>query len=161
MSFPKKLLGGAIVLSSLINFLIGYSIFFLFLVVTGHTIGVASLILPALLILQFIFAFGLGLCLSTLNVFFRDIAQFTGLGLQFWFWLTPIVYLEEVLHWIVRDLLYLNPMHYFVRGYHAVIVHNALPSLSLIGMASCLSLAALVAGSLVFLQLKDEIVDEV
>ena len=161
VSFPKKLLGGAVVLSSLINFLIGYSIFFLFLVLTGHHIGLASLVLPGLLILQFIFAFGLGLFLSTLNVFFRDIAQFTGVGLQFWFWLTPIVYLEEVLPRIARGLLHLNPFYYFVKGYHTVILHNVPPPWPLIGMASFLSLAALVGGSLVFFQLKDEIVDEV
>ncbi|WP_337288762.1 ABC transporter permease [Candidatus Methylomirabilis sp.] len=161
VSFPKKLLGGAIILSSLINFLIGYSIFFLFLVLSGHRIGLASLFLPGLLILQFVFAFGLGLFLSTLNVFFRDTAQFTGVGLQFWFWLTPLVYLEEVLPEFARGLLRLNPMYYFVQGYHAVIVHNTSPSWPLIGMASVLSLAALVVGSLVFFQLKDEIVDEV
>lgn len=161
VSFPKKLLGGAVVLSSVMNFLIGYSIFFLFLVLTGHRVGWASLILPALLLFQFVFAFGLGLILSTLNVFFRDVSQFTGVGLQFWFWLTPIVYLEEVLPGIARSLVHLNPLYYFVTGYHTVIVHNVLPSWSLIGMAGALSLAALVGGSLVFFQLKDEIVDEV
>jgi lipopolysaccharide transport system permease protein len=161
VSFPKKLLGGAVVLSSVMNFLIGYSIFFLFLVLTGHRVGWASLILPALLLFQFVFAFGLGLILSTLNVFFRDVSQFTGVGLQFWFWLTPIVYLEEVLPGIARSLVHLNPLYYFVKGYHTVIVHNVLPSWSLIGMAGALSLAALVGGSLVFFQLKDEIVDEV
>jgi lipopolysaccharide transport system permease protein len=161
VSFPKKLLGGAVVLSSLINFLIGYSFFFLFLMLTGHRIGLASLFLPGLLVLQFVFAFGLGLLLSTLNVFFRDTAQFTGVGLQFWFWLTPIVYLEEVLPKVAGGLLHLNPMYYFVQGYHTVIVHNVAPSWSFLGMAGFLSLAALLGGSLVFFQLKDEIVDEV
>jgi len=161
VSFPKKLLGGAVVLSSLINFLIGYSFFFLFLMLTGHRIGLASLFLPGLLVLQFVFAFGLGLFLSTLNVFFRDTAQFTGVGLQFWFWLTPIVYLEEVLPKVAGGLLHLNPMYYFVQGYHTVIVHNIAPSWSFLGMAGSLSLAALLGGSLVFFQLKDEIVDEV
>jgi lipopolysaccharide transport system permease protein len=27
-----------------------------------------------------------------LNVFFRDVGQFFGIFVQFWFWLTPIVY---------------------------------------------------------------------
>ena len=161
VNFPKKLVGGAIVLSSLINFLIGYSIFFLFLTFTGHRIGLASLALPGLLILQSIFAFGLGLFLSTLNVFFRDIAQLTGVVLQFWFWLTPVVYLEEVLPEPARDFIHLNPMYYFVRGYQTVVMNDVVPSMWVIGTASIFALAALIGGSMVFFRLKDDIVDEV
>jgi lipopolysaccharide transport system permease protein len=161
VSFPKKLVGGAIVLSSLINFLIGYSIFFLFLTFTGHRIGLASLSLPGLLILQSVFAFGLGLLLSTLNVFFRDIAQLTGVVLQFWFWLTPIVYLEEVLPKLARDVIHLNPMYYFVRGYQTVVMNDVVPSIWMLGTAGVFALAALIGGSMVFFRLKDDIVDEV
>ena len=38
------------------------------------------------------FAIGLGMVLGVLNVFFRDVGQLFGVVLQFWFWLTPIVY---------------------------------------------------------------------
>jgi len=161
VSFPKKLLGGGVVLSSVMNFLIGYSIFFLFLVLTGHRVGWASLILPALLLFQFVFAFGLGLILSTLNVFFRDVSQFTGVGLQFWFWLTPIVYLDKALPDMVGSILRLNPMYYFVRGYQTVILYDTPPPWPQIGVAAALALLALIAGSAIFFQLKDEIVDEV
>lgn len=159
--FPKKLLGGSIVLSSFINFLIGFSIFLIFLLVTGHYPGRAYLALPILLLLQFAFAFGLGLILSVLNVFLRDISQLVGIGLQFWFWLTPIVYLDVVLPEGVRSLLLLNPMYHFMRGYHSVILERAFPSWSLLGMTSLLSLISLIAGSAIFFRLKDEIVDEV
>ena len=161
VSFPKKLLGASVVLSSFINFLIGYSIFLIFLLLTGHRLGLASLLLPGLLILQFVFAFGLGLILSTLNVFFRDVAQLLSVGLQFWFWLTPIVYLEEILPELARNLVRLNPMYYFIRGYQTLILYNALPPLRLIGTASLLAILALLGGSMVFFQLKDDIVDEV
>lgn len=161
VNFPKKLLGGSVVVSSFINFLIGYSIFLVFLLLTGHRLGWTSLVLLGLLILQFVFSFGLGLILSTLNVFFRDVSQLVGVGLQFWFWLTPIIYLEEILPQIARGMLYLNPMYYFVRGYQVVIMHDVLPPVWLVGTASALAGAALAGGSLVFFRLKDEIVDEV
>jgi lipopolysaccharide transport system permease protein len=161
VSFPKKLLGGSVVLSSFINFLIGYSIFILFLLLSGHRIGWTSLVLLGLLMLQFVFSFGLGLILSTLNVFFRDVSQLVGVGLQFWFWLTPIIYLEEILPEVARSLLHLNPMYYFVRGYQTLILYNVLPPLRLIGTASLLAVVALLGGSMVFFQLKDDIVDEV
>lgn len=161
ISFPKKLLGGSIALSSFVNFLIGFSIFILFLLLTGHHLGRAYLILPILLILQFTFAFGLGLILSALNVFLRDISQLVGIGLQLWFWVTPIVYLENMLPEGVRGLFQLNPMYHFVRGYHSVILDSAFPSWSVLGITSTLSLISLALGSAIFFRLKDEIVDEV
>jgi ABC-2 type transport system permease protein len=47
---------------------------------------------PALLVTLMI-ASGLGLMLSALNVYFRDVQHFLELGLLTWFWLTPVVYL--------------------------------------------------------------------
>lgn len=161
MNFPKKLLGGSIAFSSLVNFFIGFSIFLLFLLLTGHRPGTAYLILPVLLILQFTFAFGLGLILSALNVFLRDISQLVGIGLQLWFWLTPIVYLEDVVPETVKGVLQLNPMYHFIRGYHSVILDNAFPSWSTLGIMSMLALMSLTIGSAIFFRLKDEIVDEV
>lgn len=158
---PKKLLSGSIVLSSAINFLIGFSIFLIFLLLTGHYPGRAYLILPLLLVLQFAFAFGLGLMVSVLNVFLRDISQLVGIGLQFWFWLTPIVYLEEILPDGIRSLLRLNPMTHFMRGYHMVILDGLVPPWSLLGAITLATLASLAAGSAIFFRLKDEIVDEV
>ncbi|TAN32025.1 ABC transporter permease [Patescibacteria group bacterium] len=161
MSFPKKLLGGSIAFSSFVNFLIGFSIFLVFLVLTGHRLRVAYLALPVLLILQFTFAFGLGLILSALNVFLRDISQLVGIGLQVWFWLTPVVYLESILPEGARGFFQLNPMYHFIRGYHSVILDGAFPSWSTLGIAAMLSLISLTIGSAIFFRLKDEIVDEV
>ena len=161
VNIPKKLLGGSIVVSSFINFLIGYSIFLIFLLLTGHRLGWTGLVLIGLLALQFVFSFGLGLILSTLNVFFRDVSQLVGVVLQFWFWLTPIIYLEEILPQIARSLLYFNPMYYFVRGYQVVVLYDVLPPVWLVGTASALAVAALAGGSMVFFRFRDEIVDEV
>jgi lipopolysaccharide transport system permease protein len=161
MSFPKKLLGGSIAFSSFVNFLIGFSMFFVFLVATGHRPNAAFLALPILLILQFTFAYGLGLIVSVLNVFLRDISQLVGIGLQLWFWLTPVVYLESIVPEGARGLFQLNPMYHFIRGYHSVIVDSVFPSWSTLGITAALSLMSLTIGSVIFFRLKDEIVDEV
>jgi len=161
VNLPKKVLSASVALSGLINFLIVYAIFFVFLLLTGHRLGWATLVLPPLVAFQFVFAIGLGLVLATLHTFFRDVAQLVSVVLQFWFWLTPIVYLEDVIPDAARGVLHLNPMYYFVRGYRLAIVPDGAPAWPLIGTTALLALGALVAGSVVFLTLKDEIVDEV
>ncbi len=41
---------------------------------------------------QTVFVLGIALAVAVLNVYFRDIQHFVGIGLQVWFYATPIVY---------------------------------------------------------------------
>jgi ABC-type polysaccharide/polyol phosphate export permease len=77
-----------------------------------------------LLILFLGFAYGLGLILGCLNVFFRDVQPFMNVVVLLWMWLTPVVYKESQFadpaspHPIVLSLLHLNPAYYFIVGFH-------------------------------------------
>ena len=44
------------------------------------------------MVLLTVFATGVGLILSVLNVYFRDLQYLVGIGLQLWFYATPIIY---------------------------------------------------------------------
>ena len=68
-----------------------------------------------LLVVQVLFALGLGVTLGVVNVFFRDVGQLSGLLLQFWFWATPIVYSTSILPEWVRPWMNLNPMYHFIQ----------------------------------------------
>ncbi len=59
---------------------------------TGIRPGVPWLLLPLVLVLFVAFCFGIALVLSVVTVFFRDVTQVVALVVQFWFWLTPVVY---------------------------------------------------------------------
>jgi len=61
-------------------------------------------------------AFGLGLTLATLNVFFRDVAQIMGVLLQIWMWSLPVIYVEELLPQLYRGLAAFNPAYPFLRA---------------------------------------------
>src|SRR5262249_45429194 len=81
---------------------------------TGSAPAPPGLGVPAVLILLQGFGFGLGLIFSTLNVFLRDIGQMLAIGLHLWMWLTPIVYLEEILPAPLRSLIRYNPAYPFI-----------------------------------------------
>ena len=116
--------------------------------------------IPLLAIQQGI-AVGFGLILGTVNVFFRDVGQAVGVALQFWFWLTPIVYPISVLPEEIKDLvLTWNPMAPFVVAYQNIILLGEWPNWidflpHLIGAVSVLA-----AGYFVFVKLSGEMVDE-
>ncbi len=92
LNFPRLCLPLIVVFNATLNFGIVFGLFLLFLLLTGHLPGWPLLGIIPVLILQIAFSIGLGITLGVLNVFFRDVGQFFGIILQFWFWFTPIVY---------------------------------------------------------------------
>jgi lipopolysaccharide transport system permease protein len=84
--------------------------------------------LPLLLAITIALATGLGLLVGTLNVFARDVGQVMNIVLQFWFWITPIVYPVSIVPEAFRVTLAINPVVPLVRSYHDVIVYGRAPA---------------------------------
>jgi lipopolysaccharide transport system permease protein len=127
LNFPRICLPVVVVANAALNFSIIFGMFTLFLVVSGNFPGLAYLaVLPLLAILS-VFAIGLGMTLGVLNVFFRDVGQFFGIFLQFWFWLTPIVYPVNILPEGVQKILAYNPMAPLIAAFQGVLVSGQWP----------------------------------
>ena len=130
ISFPRICLPVIVLLNAGINFAIILGLFLGFLLISGRLPGMALLALVPLLILQVMFAAGLGMILGVLNVFFRDVGQFFGICLQFWFWLTPIVYPLSILPTGIQSFIELNPMTALMNSYQNLFLYNQWPNWS-------------------------------
>ncbi|MBK7542391.1 MAG: ABC transporter permease [Candidatus Competibacteraceae bacterium] len=158
---PRACLPVIVVLSALLNFVIVMGLFFLFLAATDNLPGWPLLLaFPLIITLQLAFTLGLGIILGTLNVFFRDVGQFTGVILQFWFWLTPIVYIPNILSPEAQKLFALNPMWPMVNAYQTIFVERRFPDGWPLVPVVLLSLALLLLAAKIFLARVGEIVDE-
>ncbi|WP_351061785.1 ABC transporter permease, partial [Psychrobacter sp. TB20-MNA-CIBAN-0197] len=73
------------------------------------------------------FSIGLGITLGVLNVFFRDVGQFFGIFITFWFWLTPIIYPITALSKELRVFIDLNPMTSLMAAFQGVLVSGQWP----------------------------------
>lgn len=125
--FPKTALLFIAVANSMINFGIIFSLFILFLIVSGQFPGwIIFWILP-ILFLQLCFAASLCLILAILNVFFRDVAPLTNIALQFGFWLTPILYTQSMVPTRYQQYLALNPLSHIFESYHAIFIGHVAP----------------------------------
>lgn len=159
-NFPRSCLPLIVALAVLIDFAIVVTLYLVFLGVTGNFPGWVVLAFPAVFLIQLAFGLGLGLLTATLNVFFRDVGQFVGVVLQFWFWLTPIIYSASILPEVLRDWLWLNPMYPLIAAYQGIFLNHVWPDWgSLLGV-SALALALLLFSGRLFLKLVGEIVDE-
>jgi lipopolysaccharide transport system permease protein len=128
LSFPRLCLPLIVVINAGLNFAIIFGLFTAFLIVTSAFPGIVYLALLPLLSILIIFAVGLGMVLGVLNVFFRDVGQFFGIFVQFWFWLTPIIYPLKALPVKVQDLMKINPLASLIEGFHVVLVVGQWPS---------------------------------
>lgn len=85
------------------------------------------LFLPLLLTYVAIFSLGVGLILSTLAVFFRDIIHLWGVVITAWTYATPIFYPAEALSGWMQTLLQFNPMYHYVTYFRDIAMWNTNP----------------------------------
>jgi len=127
--------------------------------VLGHTGGSELLWILPMMLLTASLALGFGLILGVLNVFIRDVGQFVTIVLQFWFWLTPIVYPLVIVPDEYRYLLEYNPLFPIVNAYQNILVYGQSPDVVSLLPAVLLALCLLVAGLLLFRKASPEMTD--
>jgi lipopolysaccharide transport system permease protein len=137
-----------------------FSIFTLFLIVSDSFPGWAFLALLPLLLIVVIFAVGLGIIIGVLNVFFRDVGQFFGIFISFWFWLTPIVYPITILPEFGQELMGYNPMAPLLGAVQTVLVRGLWPNWFDLIYPAALGSVLCVLGWRLFRKRAGEIVDE-
>jgi lipopolysaccharide transport system permease protein len=160
VSFPRITLPVYVFLSATVNFAIVWGLFLAFLLVTGRWPGWVLVALLPLLVVQQALAVGLGLALGVTNVFFRDVAQAVGVGLQFWFWLTPIVYPLGAVPGALRTFMAWNPLYAIVTSYQRIVVDHQWPIWSHLWLACVVTLAVAAVSEIAFRQLAPAMVDE-
>ncbi len=160
ISFPRICLPIVVVLNAGVNFTIIFSLFTVFLILSGNFPGWVFLAIFPLLLVQIIFSIALGIIIGILNVFFRDVGQFFNIFLQFWFWLTPIVYSGTVLPENIRSLLVFNPMAALIVAYQGILLRREWPQWETLLPLVLISVVLCAVGIRLFLKRAGEMVDE-
>ena len=160
ISFPRICLPVIVLCNAAINFAIIIGLFLGFLLITGRWPGMALLALIPLIALQMMFCAGLGMVLGVLNVFFRDVGQLFAICLQFWFWLTPIVYPMSILPEWVQRLLQLNPLTNLIGSYQNLFLYGQWPVWNSLLPVFIAALVMCLIGLRLFRRRVGEMVDE-
>ena len=145
-------------LSGLVN--LGFSLIAMVIgmLVTGAPFHATLLLLPIPIFYTFLFSVGLGILLSAVTVFFRDIAHFYSVFILAWTYFTPIFYPVEILPDAVMKLMRLNPMYHLVTYMRSLVLYGVFPSLKENLLCLCLGLLMLALGLFVFYKKQDKFV---
>ena len=81
-----------------------------------------ALLIPLLVLLQFVLMAGLAWFVSSATVFFRDVPNIVAVALQALFYMTPVFYRLHNIPARYTTILDLNPMTTIVQGYRALLL---------------------------------------
>lgn len=140
---PSEVFPFVAVTSNLVHFLLSVPVLLGIMLMSGMPLSPHLLLLPVMVVLQFLFTYALALALASLAVQFRDLVHMVPNLMLVWFYLTPIFYSTDMIPERLRKFAYLNPLTWLIEGYRQIFYHQRLPEPRL--------LTAFVAVSLVLL----------
>lgn len=141
---PRVLIPGAAVAAFLVDFAIALSLVAV-LMWWYRVVPTWSLaMVPALTVLVFGLALGIGMGLAALNVRYRDVRHALPFLVQMWMFLSPVIYPPAILPLRWRWVLGLNPLSGVIEGFRAALLGRAFdwPSLGLSALIMVVCLAA-------------------
>ncbi|MFC2992542.1 ABC transporter permease [Halomonas tibetensis] len=135
-----------ILLSELTVYFIASAFFIIFLIAIDFEFTWHWIWWPLILVVQQTLAYAIGIIFATLSVFIRDIKQFVGVLTQLWFWLTPIVYVINILPEKWKVLFLLNPFFHIVNALRDVLMLQSSPALLPLALLMAIALLLLAFG---------------
>lgn len=140
INVPKYLFLLSKNVSSLINFMLTLIIYFIFVVADGIGLhwNFLTLIYPVCCLM--VFNVGIGLILSALHVFFKDISYLYNILTMLLMYLSATFYTLDVFEPAAQSLFFLNPVYNYIHYFRSVVIDGQIPTLWQHGL--CLFYAA-------------------
>lgn len=128
VNVPKYLFLFSKNVQTFINFGLTLCIFFLFCAFDKITFTWKFILLLYPICCLVLFNIGVGLILSALFVFFRDIQYLWGVFIQLLMYLSAIFYTIDKYSPMVQNLFLLNPVYLFIRYFRKIVIDAVIPS---------------------------------
>lgn len=159
VNFPSIVLPAHMVISAMLNQVLRLVVLVIAVALMGPGLSWTLLLLPVFLVVQHVFTLGLGLFLSTMNVYFRDTTHWVNAALMLWMFITPIFYPAAVYPKKFILLLQLNPLAHLVGVFQELVMNQRLPHPNSVAVLCVLALFSLLAGYSIFTYHRDKFAD--
>jgi ABC-type polysaccharide/polyol phosphate export permease len=157
--FPLETLILSIVLAAIVNQVIAFFVFGVYVALIGHfSPGWALLAIPALLI-QALLTFGLASFAATVTVFVRDAVHAVGILLTVVFYATPIVYPVALVPDRFRPIIEANPVTHLVEWYRRAFTLHTWPETGSVLFLTAAAAVAAFAGMALFTRARPHFAD--
>lgn len=157
--FPIETLVLSAVLAAVVNQLVAFFIFAVYLFFVGHFSPIWILLVIPTLALQVLLTYGIGCLAATVTAFVRDAGHAIGILLSVVFFATPIVYPASMVPERFRPILDANPIAHLVAWYRAAFTLHELPPPGSVVYLALFSVSAALLGGLLFLRARPHFAD--
>ncbi len=142
---------------------LGLFVYLVMLVGAGIALGKMpdwpGLLMPVVAVLFLLFAFGLGLLMASLVVFFQDLSQILSVLLGVWMWTLPIIWSETMLPPEAIRILQWNPGYFYIRGFRQLFLEGQIPGPMEWGVMLAWAVGFTLLGALVLKRLRADLRD--
>ena len=159
--FPRLTIPLASVLAGIVDFLIAFVVLLGMMWYYDIELTSKVLTLPFFLLLALIASLGVGLWLSAMNVFYRDIGYIIPFLTQIWFYLSPIVYATSTVPEKLQPIYALNPMVGVIDGFRWALLGQEPAPGPLLIISSAVAVILLVSGVIYFRRVERTFADMV
>ena len=118
----------------------------------------AYLLLPYIFLCMLMFTVGMGLLLSCISVFLRDVWHIYGIALTLWNYLTPVFYSVEILPPQLQFLMQFNPLYQFLTAARTIALDGKVPALRSLVLIGVIGLVMLLIGGTIFRKKQDKFI---
>ena len=158
---PREILTLSVTISSLISSILEFLVLIPLLIILKAGISSTILFFPLIHLLSFLIIYGLGLILSSLFVYYRDLNQIWDVVLQVGFFLSPIMYPLSLVPPKYMSYYMLNPITRLIGMYRDIFIYGTIPGISDFLIVLMFGLLLLFIGSALFKRLSRRFAEEV
>ena len=155
-AFPRMMLPISATVIAFFKFIPTLLVFMIMRTLLGLPFGWEMLWSIPIILIALIFSLGVAILISTVNVYFRDIASFLPYLTRTILYLSPILYEASALKPEFRVFQYFNPLFSILESWSLSIVHAQTPHLSSMLTALAWALGVFLVGTYFFLSRERE-----
>jgi len=128
VNIPKYLFLFSKNVQTLINFGLTLIVFFTFCILDGVTFTWKFVLLPYPIVMLLLFNIGVGLILSALFVFFRDMQYLWSIFIRLLMYLSAIFYRIDNYPKLAKNMFLANPVYLFIRYFRKIVLDATIPT---------------------------------
>jgi ABC-type polysaccharide/polyol phosphate export permease len=155
-AFPRIMLPISATVIAFFKFVPTLLVFMVIRTLLGLPFGWEMLWSIPIIVIALIFSLGVAILISTINVYFRDIASFLPYLTRTFLYLSPILYEASALKPQLRTFEHFNPLFSILESWSLSIVHAQTPNLSSMLTALAWAVGVLLIGTYFFLSRERE-----
>ena len=150
INVPKYLFLFSKAVQAFINFLLTLALYFVFCIFDKIPFNFNMLTLIYPIVTCLLYSLGIGMILSALFVFFRDIEYLYSVFLTLLNYVSAIFYPDTIIPEQFRKLLLINPVYVYIKYFRIVVINGWIPSSEYIILCSVYALVAVAIGCFIY-----------